>query len=150
MLSSSQEQQIFSLWNAEYPASICHSNINNLRHYLSKLENPKHLFIFDNEAVVAWYCDFDRNQERNFAMIVSRQAQGRGIGTQLLDEAKANNNMLCGWVVKGNGYQKLDGSNYDSPLAFYQKNGFEILHDQIWETDVLKTVKIRWCKSLKS
>jgi GNAT superfamily N-acetyltransferase len=97
---------------------------------------------------LVWHCDFERDSERNFAMIVSRQAQGLGIGTKLLSLAKSINNSLFGWVVIGDGYKKIDGSEYPSPVGFYEKTGFDILYDQTWESDVLKTVKIRWGKEL--
>ena len=143
-LTAHQKKQVFDLWNTEYPASICHKNIDGLEEYLSKLKNPKHTLIVDKNELLAWYCDFERDSERNFAMIVSRQAQGLGIGTKLLNLAKSINNSLFGWVVIGDGYKKIDGSEYPSPVGFYEKNGFEILFDQTWESDVLKTVKIRW------
>ena len=37
---------------------------------------------------------------------------------------------------------KSNGENYESPLSFYIKQGFEVLHNKRIETDLLKAVKI--------
>jgi GNAT superfamily N-acetyltransferase len=143
-LDKELKDMLLKLWNKEYPNSIANSSIENLNAYLHKLENPLHVLLISDEALLAWFCEFDRDGERNFAMIVENNSQGKGLGTKLLQDAKQRNTALNGWVVQGNDYKKSDGSLYPSPIAFYEKNGFEILTDQIWETDVLKTVKIRW------
>ncbi|MGB0430912.1 MAG: GNAT family N-acetyltransferase [Bacteroidia bacterium] len=146
-LNKLEKQQLLELWNTEYPSVIAHSTTESFELYLEKLESPCHHFVIDNNNVLGWFCEFNRNGEPNFAMIMAKISQKKGIGTQLISEAKMRNSQLNGWVVLNSGYLKSDGSPYLSPVGFYKKNGFEILNDQVWETETLKTVKIRWQKS---
>jgi len=134
---------ILKLWNSEYPTSIEHKDIKSLETYLNALTAPKHYFLIVNKKAVGWYCDFDRDNARWFAMIIAREMQGKGAGTKLIENAKKNNTALNGWVVQDNSLIRKDGSAYPSPILFYARNGFEITH-KTWETEALKTVKIKW------
>lgn len=144
-LTITEKEAIRQLWNAEYPAAIAHKTAVSFDAYLAALEDQNHVLVIDeNQVIQAWFFDFVRNKERNFAMIVSRQAQGRGLGKMLIKQAQSRNTDLSGWVVKTEGLLRADGSGYPNPKDFYLKCGFTILEDQIWKTDAFETVKICW------
>jgi hypothetical protein len=42
---------------------------------------------------------------------------------------------------------KANGEIYHSPLKFYQKNGFQILNQIRYESNLLSAVKIQWNKN---
>lgn len=90
---------------------------------------------------------FIRDGLVNFAMIVSTQYQKRGIGKTLIEKAKQEHDCLYGWVVTGSDYVKLNGQAYNSPMAFYRKNEFEVIENETFETPQLKTVRIKWCEN---
>lgn len=144
-LSHQEKEAIRQLWNAEYPAVISHKTLASFDAYLTALVDQNHFLVFDeNQVIQAWFFDFMRNNERNFAMIVSRQAQGRGVGKTLIKQAQARHSNLNGWVVKTNGLLRADGSEYPNPKDFYLKCGFTVLEDQIWKTEAFESMKIRW------
>lgn len=144
-LSHNEKEAIRQLWNVEYPAVIAHKTPASFDAYLAPLEDQNHVLVInENQVIQAWFFDFVRNNERNFAMIVSRQAQGRGIGRKLINQAQTLHSNLNGWVVKTNGLLRADGSGYPNPKDFYLKCGFTVLEDQIWKTEAFETVKIHW------
>ncbi len=61
-----------------------------------------------------------------FVMAIRRTHQKQGIGTKLLTRAKEMVDELHSWVIVNDGHQKRDGTDYQSPLSFYLKNGFEL------------------------
>lgn len=144
-LSPDQKQSIIQLWNAEYPAAIQHQSVASFEAYLRKLSSQNHhIYYNEQNQVVAWFFTFVRDGELNFAMIVSREAQGQGLGASILRKAQETHSALNGWIVLGNEMQKADGSIYQSPRGFYEKLGFEIDESQIFETPQMKSVKFRW------
>lgn len=146
-LNERQKAQVRNLWNQEYPISIYHTTINSFERYLSTLEQQKHILLKnDSGLLLAWYVDFIRDDEVNFAIIVSAKAQGKGYGRLLIEKAKEYHTELNAWIVKDTNYLKIDESVYTSPISFYEKLGFQILFDITLETETLKTVKIRWKK----
>lgn len=142
-LSLGDKDFILKLWNNEYPSSIQHKDMKSLDAYLNTLVSPKHYFLIAAKKTVGWYCDFDRDNARWFAMIIDRAMQGNGAGTKLIENAKKINTELNGWVVQDDSLIRKDGSVYPSPISFYKRRGFEIT-DKTWETEALKTVKIKW------
>jgi GNAT superfamily N-acetyltransferase len=142
-LSHHQKEAIRQLWNDEYPAVISHKTLAAFDAYLAALEDQNHVLVIDeNQVIQAWFFDFVRNKERNFAMIVSRQAQGRGLGKVLIKQAQSRNTDLIGWVVKTEGILRADGSVYPNPKDFYLKCNFTFLEDQVWKTEAIETMKI--------
>ena len=144
-LSESQKQQLLILWNKEYPSHLQHNTISNFDAYLDTLVKPNHVFYCDyNGKIKGWYVDFTRDNERWFAMILSREVQGKGIGSQILTYAKDKNKTLNGWVINHNNDILVDGSPYNSPLQFYIKNGFELMPNQTLLKGKFNAIKISW------
>ena len=146
-LTTTQKEQILSLWNSVSPAIISHDTIGSLEGYLKTLNNAIYtLTLDDQETIVGWFADFDRDGARWFAMLLDASVQGKGIGSSLLTMAKKRHGILNGWVVDHANDVRLDGNPYKSPVSFYLKNGFEIVPDVRLELDYLSCVKMRWCK----
>ena len=146
MLSDEQKEQLRLLWNKEYPASIAHNTLESLENYLNNLKDLNHYLLVDNETIFGWYFDFEREGERQFAIIISSLVKGKGYGKQFLELAKSKNVSLSAWVVDSNEFRKADGKLYKSPIDFYANNGFDIGKER-WDSDILKTVKISWSKN---
>lgn len=139
------QQVLLNIWNEEYPVVLKHY-LNTLEAYLNKLKDLEHTFVLNEfGSVVGWYFDFQRNNERQFAILISSEYQNKGIGKHLLSVAKAKHSELYGWVVDSDEYLKKNGKNYKSPVSFYLKNGFK-LTDKRWDSEEIKTVKIVWNK----
>jgi GNAT superfamily N-acetyltransferase len=150
-LTKLQKQAIRGLWNSEYPAVISQKTDANFDAYLKPLGDQHHVLVWSESGELqAWFFDFVRNNERNFAMIVSRKAQGKGLGKKLLLDAQDRLPELKGWVVKTQGLYKADGTEYVNPKDFYSKCGFVVIQDEIWKTKAFETVKIAWFKTAKS
>lgn len=143
-LKSEDLNQLFSLWNAEYPQKACFTALDELKAYLDNLNRSRHQLLKDEQgALLAWFCLFERHQLPWFAMIVRRDQQGEGLGRQLLQGAQKTNSILNGWVVAHNRYQKRDGSPYRSPLPFYEKMGFRKTRQE-HDSGNLSVVHIIW------
>lgn len=142
-LSLADKDFSLKLWNNEYPSSIQHKDMKSLEAYLNELVSAKHYFLIAAQKKVGWYCDFHRDNDRWFAMIIEREMQGKGAGTKLVENAKKINTSLKGWVAQDDSLTRNDGSISPSPISFYKPSGFEIT-DKTWETEALKTVKIKW------
>lgn len=146
-LDNSQIKVIFELWNAEYPKNLTHKNLSDFENYLNALTNQHHILLIDkNDAIKGWYFDFNRNDEKWFAMILATEIQGKGFGTLLLNEAKKRESVLNGWVIDKTDYLKQNGNCYKSPIPFYLKNGFQLLPEIRLELEHLSAVKITWKK----
>ncbi|WP_405199136.1 GNAT family N-acetyltransferase [Christiangramia sp. LLG6405-1] len=147
-LTSGQKQEIFELWNNEYPRNLKYNDIAEFNEYLSKLEDQNHiLLIDDNGKIEGWYSDFIRDQERWFLAILNSKIQGKKFGTQILNMAKEANEELKGWVINSDNYIKTNGQPYKSPTDFYKKQGFQILEETKLETNRLSAIKIKWSKT---
>ncbi|MHB1145979.1 MAG: GNAT family N-acetyltransferase [Lutibacter sp.] len=146
-LNSNQKKVIYELWNAEYPKNLTHQNLSNFENYLNALTNQYHMLLIDkNGNIKGWYFDFDRNNEKWFAMILASEIHGKGFGTLLLNEAKKRESALNGWVIDKTDYLKQNGVCYKSPIPFYLKNGFQKLPEIRLELEHLSAVKIIWEK----
>lgn len=147
-LNEKEKQELIELWNTVYPDVLQFKSLYEFEKYLSKLKDLKHTLLFDeNNNIKGWFADFSRNNERWFIMMVSSELQGQGYGSRLLDEAKKKFNELNGWVICEHEYKRKDGKPYQSPVSFYEKNDFMLYPDIIFETDVLKTVKMQWVRN---
>ncbi len=146
-LADNHKARIYDLWNNEYPASIAFKKYEDFEKYIQGLKGQKHILLMEGKKIYGWYFEFDRNGERWFAMILDQCVQGRGYGSAMLRQGMKGNRSLSGWAVYSEGYKKSNGEQYRPPVDFYLKNGFEILHDIRYDTEVLKTVKIFWQKN---
>lgn len=144
-LRQDQQLQLMQLWNREYPEQLGHKDISTFRSYLDGLTNATHYLLADDqEHVKAWAFTFTRNGDRWFAIILDRVVQGKGYGSFLLDQIKAKEQSLYGWVTDQGRYTRQDATPYPSPVAFYIKNGFRICDGDRLETEQLSAVKIHW------
>lgn len=142
-LTDVQFQQINQLWNEEYPLKLK----NRFPILLEGIENYHHYLIEDgHKNVLAWAVEFEKDDEIRFSIIVSQEQQGKGFGGMLINRLKEDLNEFYGWVIDHNNDKKENGENYQSPLSFYIKHGFEVLEDIRIDTDMLKAVKIRSAK----
>lgn len=145
-LSNDEIAAIRRLWNDSYPSVIEHRTIEETISYVGALVKARHVIVREANDVVAWFADFDRDQRRFFVMIVDKRFKRRGLGSQLLDFSKKENDHLYGWIVLNEEYKLIDGSHYSSPLSFYEKNGFIILPEVKSPTNILDAVLIKWEK----
>ena len=139
-LSNSQFEQINKLWNKEFPTNLK----NRFGKLLENVEDYNHYIVEREGQILAWAADFEKDDERRFSIIVAQDQQGKGIGTLLLNRLKRDVGELYAWVVDNNDYIKTNGEIYHSPIAFYEKNGFEILEEVRSNSELIKAVKIKY------
>lgn len=141
ILSVNQFYCIHRLWNEEYPATLK----DRFPLLLEGVVNYHHYIIEDTDQnVIAWAVDFEKEGQVRFSIIVSSAHKGKGLGTQLVEQLKTNNNELYGWVIDHNEAIKANGETYQSPMAFYLKHDFKILKDIRLDTEMIKAVRIKW------
>ncbi|GAA4458771.1 GNAT family N-acetyltransferase [Rurimicrobium arvi] len=143
-LSVRERDQLFHLWNREYPLSLRYADTAALDRYLAQLSNVRHYLLHNEGQLQAWAVVFDRNDERWFAIIVDEAQQGCGTGRALLQQLQRDEPVLNGWVSDREGEYKADGSLYRIPLSFYLRNGFTIVPGERLELPQLSALKIRW------
>ena len=66
------------------------------------------------------------------------------MGRLLVEKLKSENDVFYGWVIDHNNDLKSNGVYYRTPMPFYLKLGFEILHDQRIDSEMINAVKIKW------
>ena len=148
ILTLGQKQEIFDLWNNEYPKSLQYNDISEMDEYLRKLTNPNHfLLLDDNDKIKGWYSDFLRDREKWFLVILSSENQGQKFGSQIIKLSQLINDELNGWIINSDNYKRSNGQFYKSPTEFYRKQGFEILENTKLETDQISAIKIKWIKT---
>ncbi len=148
-LNTAQKEAVMALWNKEYPTTLTVTTVADFDAYLQNLNNHNHLLVIDDQnRTVGWFFTFERDAEKWFAMILSADIQGQGLGSQLLSRAQQKHDTLNGWVIDHEDYKKSNGQPYLSPVTFYLKNGFEILNLTRLETPKLSAVKMRWRNQL--
>lgn len=146
-LSKAQHAGVLRLWNEEYPLTLALAGPGDLDRYLLTLSDPQHfLLVADADELYGWSCSFTRDGDVWFAMIVAGAQQGRGGGGMLLEAMKNRHDRLSGWVIDADGAAKLNGIPYRPPLAFYLRNGFEVLAEERLETSALSAVRILWAR----
>lgn len=138
---------ILDMWNREYPVAIKQADLAAFQVYLDKLGPSKHFLLTDETQLGGWAVEFDRIKDRWFIIIIDQAFQGKGFGRQLLNQLKAGNDTLNGWIVPNNQYLKSNGLPYLSPLEFYKKQNFE-LKDETVERGELIFQKIEWHKAI--
>jgi hypothetical protein len=142
-LSAAQKEEVYRLWNAEYPVNIALNTMADLDDYLQRMNQPVHFFASKQGRTLAWASLFTRDNLQWFGIIVGRNEQGTGTGSLLLHCLKQYTTELYGWATDHERYKKNDGSVYSSPIGFYLKHGFTLLTERL-ETDQLSAVKIYW------
>lgn len=146
-ITDTEKQQLYELWNNEYPKQLSYNNISELDNYLNDLESHEHTILLDQESRIKGWCfKFDRDNARWFAIIIDRSLFGKGFGSKLLHHAKQNENELNGWVIDSHEEETINGYKYRSPLNFYLKNGFHILENNRFEKDKISAVQVQWKK----
>lgn len=146
-LDEKTKSRLLDLWNSEYPEKLSYRDLAAFNEYLKGLNEARHLLVMDNENIIGgWAFSFDRAGERWFAIILSENFQGRGVGRKILEQLKQTESEFNGWVIDHNSDKKTNGSVYNSPLGFYQKCDFEIMKTERLELDKISAVKIKWIK----
>lgn len=99
-LNAKQKEQVVALWNNEYPEKLRYKSIGDFENYLNNLNTPIHYLLIDpKENPKGWAAIFSRENEKWFALILSEELHGKGIGTQMLNKLKEDEHMLNGWVI---------------------------------------------------
>lgn len=143
ILSANQYTQINQLWNDEYPIQLK----DRFPILLDEIQNFNHYIIEDTKYnIIAWAVVFEKENEIRFSIIVNAQHKGKGLGSLMVEKLKAENELLYGWVIDHNSDLKSNADHYQTPMPFYLKHGFEILHNKRIEGEMIKGVKIKWCK----
>jgi GNAT superfamily N-acetyltransferase len=146
-LSEEQQAQLRLLWNREYPVSLAHKTIESTINYLRGLGQPQHTLFYDGQgAFIGWFCVFERENDRWFAMILDENHQRKRLGSSMLKNAMLDYNRLCGWVIDHDNDPKANGKAYSSPLTFYVRNGFSVINEVRLELPTISAVKIVWEK----
>ena len=140
-LDAPQYQQINKLWNDEYPIKLK----DRFGLLLDGVEKFNHYIVEQENKIVAWAVDFEKDNEIRFSIIVANTHQGKGLGSLLLNRLKADLGEFYGWVIDHNNDLKHDGTFYHSPLNFYIKNGLEIMEQHRLDTEMIKAVKVKNC-----
>ncbi|MBS1731320.1 MAG: hypothetical protein JSS67_11190 [Bacteroidetes bacterium] len=147
ILDRKEKQQVFDLWNSEYPINLGFTKVLDMDNYLNMLPNLMYYLLKDDKKQLkGWAMTFSSGTEIWFAITVSTNVQRRGFGTLLLHTLKNENDLLNGWVIDHENDYKRNGQIYQSPLPFYKKNEFTILSEYRLELPVLSAVKITWNK----
>jgi len=145
-LETYQWKSLHTLWNTEFPREIKKSTLVEFKETILKWQKTRHTLLLNNELIIGWFADFDRDNEHWFALIIDSGYHKKGLGQKLLAEGMKKNGSLCGWVINGAGYKRQDGLPYRNPLPFYLKMGFMLVPNVLLEKDGIKAVKIKWKK----
>ncbi len=146
-LNEQVKQQVFDLWNNEYPEKLSYNSLGEFDNYFQNLTKLNHfLLTIDTDLILGWALTFERDNEKWFAIILPEKIKGKGFGRKMLNELKKEEQILNGWVIDHNNDKKKNGLTYVSPLKFYEKCGFDIQTDNRLELDKISAVKIKWTK----
>ncbi len=146
-LNNQQKRKIFDLWNNEYPVQLVYKSMNDFETYLNKLIAATHyLLVEEDEEIKGWTATFIRDDEKWFVLIIAKALQGKGFGTKMLTKLKEKEDILNGWVIDHSSAKKSNGDIYLSPLGFYKKNEFTVMHEKRLGLPNLSAVKIKWIK----
>lgn len=144
LLTSIQQNQINKLWNAEYPIKLR----NRFPLLLKDVLIFNHYYVEDeNQLIIAWAVDFEKDNETRFSIIVDSNFKGKGLGKLLIDKIKQENTKFYGWVIDHDLDLKENGEVYQSPINFYLKQGFILLAESRLDSEMIKAVKIKWLKT---
>ncbi len=144
LLTEADKSQLMALWNEEYPLSLAHDHPDSFETYLGGLSHLRHFLLMEQNNLLAWAYSFSRQNERFFAIILSKTVQGKGWGRKLIEKLKSGEKSLNGWVIDRSDYLKSDGTFYSVPLPFYIKCGFRVVPEVRLETPQMSALKICW------
>lgn len=147
-LTKEESMAIMGLWNQEYPANLSYASLTDFENYIKNLSAPTHILVRRHHRLIGWAAKFDRGDQRWFAIILSNIIQGRGLGSDLMNRLKKDEQELNGWVIDHDLGIKQNNQLYRSPLEFYTKNKFVILTDQRLEHPNLSAVKVAWMNNI--
>jgi GNAT superfamily N-acetyltransferase len=140
-LNELQISQINDLWNDEYPLKLK----DRFPILLDGADWHNHYIFLDEEQnVIAWAVDFEKEKQIRFSIIVASNHKGKGLGGLLIDQLKEENKEFYGWVIDHNDDLISNGEKYLTPMPFYLKHGFEILNDIRIDNEMIKAVLIKW------
>ncbi|MFM7015761.1 MAG: GNAT family N-acetyltransferase [Bacteroidota bacterium] len=140
-LNENQFNQINELWNMEYPENlkgrfpVLLDGVINYNHYL---------FEDENNQVMAWAVDFEKENEIRFSIIVAELFQSRGLGSQLMNCLKETHPQFYGWVIDHDQFKKSNGGNYLSPVGFYLRIGLVLMPECRIDNEIINAVKMKW------
>lgn len=143
-LTEKQFQLIFLLWNKVYPVAFHFDHWQYLKNYFISYTDHHHILYMNNKSIEGWWCDFIREDERWFTILVNNDLHKRGIGRSLVELGRKQHKSINGWVIETNELPKIEGDLYQSPMGFYLKMGFEKTKIHVETNSNIKTVKIRW------
>ncbi len=127
------------MWNQEFPVDL----LGRFAQLLENVINYNHYIIQDDDEILAWAADFEKDGATRFSIIVRDKYQGRGFGKHLINRLKRDLGEFYGWVIDDDNYLKQNGKAYLTPLNFYQKMGFDVLYDLRSDSDLINAVKIK-------
>lgn len=146
-LNEADRNNIFELWNTLYPSQVTFSTYQDFESFLEASKKQLNVVHRNDQGILSgWLMVFERDNKRNFVMLISENHQAKGVGRLLVDEMKKREDQVQGWIVTDSTYVRSDGRLYKSPLGFYKKLGFSITNDQ-WTKKDLRSTKIIWSKS---
>lgn len=138
-LTEAQNEQINLLWNEAYPIKLK----NRFPLLLVDATDHDHYLIEDKGLVIAWAVAFEKEGEVRFSIIVRTEYSGNGLGALLLKHIKKDRGVFYGWVIDHSNDDLSSGEKYQTPLPFYEKQGFEVLPSERIDSEMINAVKIR-------
>lgn len=146
-LTEYEKQQLFNIWNSEFPAKVGLKNVSDFELYFSVTIDPIHYLLYEDDALIGWAAKFFRSKDKWFSMLIQRAHQGKGAGNFLLKHITNGEKDLNGWAIDHNNYLKADGTVYRSPIEFYVKYGFEVFEDIRLFNGKINAIKIIFNKT---
>ena len=74
-LTVKQLKKIFLLWNNEHPISFHFDRWENLKNYFNAYDDLHHTLYMNGNSIEGWWCDFNRDNQRWFTILVSSSFQ---------------------------------------------------------------------------
>ncbi len=147
VLTLEETKEVRILWNQEYPEGIAHASLEDTFTFINSKQEKTHYLIKKQGRLIAWSFTFLRSHQKWFSILVNSNYQKQGLGKELIQKIKEDNDLLCGWMVDEVGYKTLDGKPYRVPRDFYSSLGFIVKESSRFDSEKLRSVKIEWKKN---